>query len=259
MNNIAPSKKPKGLWLDLETTGTDPKLCGIHRVSCILVTDEGEVERNWFIKPFEGAIYEEGWEVGRDLSRERVEAYTITEKVFLNQFRTWVGTAVSKFDSKDKLFFIGYAANFDSQFIRATFERGGDKFFGSYFWTPVIDIMPLLGLHLRNIRHTLPNFKLATVYEYVVGKPLEDAHDGIADIRATRELFRKVFPDLENAPAVASVSPKDGEPLTTEQAGVALHEAMQIIESVGTTGIHDKWKQANSWMKEYFPIYADPN
>lgn len=197
MTTPAPSKKPKGLWLDLESTGTDPKLCGIHQVSCILVTDKGEEERNWFIKPFEGAVYEEGWEVGRDdISREIVEAYTITERVFLNQFRTWLGTAVSKFDREDKLFFLGYAANFDSQFMRAAFERNGDKFFGSYFWTPVIDIMPLLGLKLRNVRHTLPNFKLATVYEHITGKPLTDAHDGIADIRATRELFRIVFPGL---------------------------------------------------------------
>ena len=56
-----------------------------------------------------------------------------------------------------------------------------------------------------------------------------------------------------------NVFPKDGEPLTTEQAEVALYEAMQIIESVGTTGIHDKWKQANAWMKKYFPIHGDPN
>lgn len=198
MTTPAPSKKPKGLWLDLETTGTSPEVCGIHQVSCILVTDKGEEERNWFIKPFEGALYENGWEVGRDISRESVEAYPITEKVFLNQFRRWLGNAVSTFDREDKLFFLGYAANFDSQFIRAAFMRNNDHYFGSYFWTPVIDIMPLLGLLLRDVRHTLPNFKLATVYEHVTGKPLTDAHDGIADIRATRELFQIAFPKLRD-------------------------------------------------------------
>jgi DNA polymerase III epsilon subunit-like protein len=192
------SDKPKGLWIDLESTGTDPKTCGIHQVSCILVTDKGEETMDWKIRPFDGAVYMDGWDVGGHVTREQVEVYPLSEKVFKKQFCRFLDTAVSKFDREDKLFWLGYNARFDNDFMRECFTRNGDKFFGSYFWVPVIDIMPMVGLSLINVRSSLPNFQLATVYEHVMGVPLGDAHDGIADIKATRELFKKLYPSLQN-------------------------------------------------------------
>jgi exonuclease I len=34
----------------------------------------------------------------------------------------------------------------------------------------------------------MPNFKLATVYKEMFGKDIENAHDAMADIEATREI-----------------------------------------------------------------------
>ena len=42
-------------------------------------------------------------------------------------------------------------------------------------------------------RFTLPDFRLVTVYEAVMGKPLEEAHDALIDIKATRELASELF------------------------------------------------------------------
>lgn len=41
------------------------------------------------------------------------------------------------------------------------------------------------------------------------------------------------------------------------EANQAMHDAMRIIESVGTTGIYGKEKMARDWMRKYFPIYAE--
>lgn len=46
---------------------------------------------------------------------------------------------------------------------------------------------------------------------------------------------------------------KGGTELTPEQAAEALEQAMQIIEAVGTTGIHARVQAAQRWMEKYFP------
>jgi hypothetical protein len=53
-----------------------------------------------------------------------------------------------------------------------------------------------------------------------------------------------------------TITVKGGTVLTLAQAKDALESAMQIIESVGTTGIHDKCAQANNWMLRFFPNWA---
>ena len=49
---------------------------------------------------------------------------------------------------------------------------------------------------------------------------------------------------------------KGGIELTPAEAADALWEAMQIIEVVGTTGIYSRYRQAEQWMKSYFPNWA---
>lgn len=51
------------------------------------------------------------------------------------------------------------------------------------------------------------------------------------------------------------VRPIGGEDLTVEEAEIALRKAMDIIQSVGTTGVYDKTRARNEWMKQYFPLY----
>jgi hypothetical protein len=54
----------------------------------------------------------------------------------------------------------------------------------------------------------------------------------------------------------AGVVLKGGVCLTPAQCKDALEAAMQIIESVGTTGIHHKIQAAQKWMSAYFPNWA---
>lgn len=54
-----------------------------------------------------------------------------------------------------------------------------------------------------------------------------------------------------------TVSPVGGNTLSIPEAEEALRQALEIIQSVGTTGINYKDKEADAWLRKYFPSYAD--
>jgi len=49
---------------------------------------------------------------------------------------------------------------------------------------------------------------------------------------------------------------KGGTKITPEQAVEALDHAMTIIEAVGTTGIYSRGRDAEAWMKKYYPNWS---
>ena len=181
----------KALYLDLETTGTNPYSCGIHQVAATAVVGGGEWEKVWHIKPHDGAIFQDGWDVA-DVGQETVRNYPTTDEQFYTEFLAWLTTFVNKFDRQDKMFLIGWNTRFDEDFLRQVFKRRNNNFFGSYFFTPSLDVMQLAAWQLAHVRPTLANFKQTTVYEYLFAKELEDAHDALADIRATREIYKQI-------------------------------------------------------------------
>lgn len=183
----------KAFWIDLETTGVDPNLCAIHHAAVIVVVDGVETRHEWKIQPHEGSLYTPGWDVS-GVTKEQIEAYPITPAQFHRELLKLLNTHINKYSKTDKFFWLGYNAKFDEAFMRASFLRHKNSFFGAYFWAPVLDVMALAGFALAPERTSLENFKLSTVYEYVFGRPLANAHDGMADIEATRELYEAIYP-----------------------------------------------------------------
>lgn len=185
----------KILFFDLETTGVDNQKNGIHQLSGIIEID-GEIKEtfNLKIRPFASDIIEdEALKIG-NVTREIIGAYDSPETQ-KKAFDSILSKYVDKFNKTDKFHLAGYNnASFDNQFLRRFFEKCGDKYFGSQFWSDSIDIMVLASYKLQNKRCTMPNFKLGTVATTCGIEVREDGlHDALYDVIITRKIYYKLF------------------------------------------------------------------
>lgn len=188
----------KIIYLDTETTGPDAKRCGIIQLAAILEIDGQEIDT------FETRICpRHDLEINAEaLAISGTKAEDLqdfpTEGQALHAFRTWMGQHIEKFSKTDKAFFAGYNSPFDVEFVRAWFERNGDTYFGSWFWSGSIDVMGAALWALRDQRARLPNFKLGTVAKHVLGSRVVELtadvglHNARTNIRITRELHKRI-------------------------------------------------------------------
>lgn len=177
------------VFVDVETSGLDPKTCSIVQLGYIITQDGNEVESGSFkLKPFFGEPLSEIAKEKTDLTDEEVANYpdqSIAYKEFINILNKYIPIG----DYANKGFFTGYNASFDMDFCRQWFIRNGNNLFGYYFHYPYLDVMSLAALSLIPERYKMRNFQLVTVYQKVTGKTLFNAHDALADIRATKEIY----------------------------------------------------------------------
>lgn len=181
----------KILFFDLETTGVDPKIHGIHQIAGMIEID-GEIKErfNYQVKPFvEKVIEDEALKVA-GVTLEKIQKYPSNYDVY-NSFVSMLGRYVDKFNKKDKFFLAGYNnASFDNPFLRQWFLDNKDTYFGSWFWSNCIDIMVLATEHLKADRSTMFDFKLKTVAEKMGVKVEHDnLHDAMYDIEITRAIY----------------------------------------------------------------------
>jgi DNA polymerase-3 subunit epsilon len=188
----------KQLFIDLETTGADPAKHGVRQIAFLVYVDGVWVESfNFDVRPLptdeidRNGMISMGVDIDKMMEFETAEAV----KTYLDQV---LSKYVEKYDRNDKFYLLGYNVRFDEDFLRQWFLKLGDKFFGSYFWTPAIDVMGLAAdvVMKHGSRSKMDNFKLATVCK-IFGVKLDNADDALSDIRATNELYRKL-----NAPTI---------------------------------------------------------
>lgn len=185
-------------YIDTETTGLNAKRCGIIQIAAILEIDGNEVDSiDLRMRPADGLeISDEALAVS-GTKREDLDSLP-TEREAHAEFLRWLGKHIDKFSKTDKAFFCGYNSPFDVEFVRSWFDRQGDKYFGSWFWSGTIDVMGMALYRLRDQRAKLPNFKLGTVAEHVLGSRVAELtseaglHNALTDIRITRELFHRI-------------------------------------------------------------------
>ncbi|MDT8441469.1 MAG: 3'-5' exonuclease [Desulfuromonadales bacterium] len=201
----------KLLFIDVETTGTDPFRHGLIQISgCVQIDDQIKEAFDYFVRPFpndqieDEALQVTGIDRRQLLPEPDPQHLAVPGQEFLDpqdvyaRLAVMFGRYIDKFDRGDKFQFVGYNAHsFDMPFLRRFWEKNGDRFFGSWFWYPCLDVMLVWAQILLDERARLPNFKLASVARHC-GLQVDDSrlHDSGYDIELTRDLWlaaRKVI------------------------------------------------------------------
>lgn len=181
-------------FLDVETGGLDPKRSALLQLSGIIEVKEGDLEMfNFYICPFRDDIVDpKALEINK-LNPAQDERFIPAQEAYL-KFLSLLERHVDKYDKHDKFFFIGYNSHsFDMPFVRSFFEKNFNKFFGSYFHYPSIDVMLVTAHRLMHLRGEFKDFKLKTVAtHYGLSFEEKDLHDATYDVALTRELYYKL-------------------------------------------------------------------
>lgn len=190
----------KECWVDLETTGLNEEKYGVNQISGIIEIDGIEKEEFDFkVKPLPGVLINKGALEIQNVTVEELRTYPPAEEAYANLINI-LEKYVNKFDKKDKFFFFAYNARFDNDFLRSWFMQLEDKYFGSWFWYPPIDVMCLAMFYLRNKRAEMPNFKLHTVAKtFEISVSESTKHRAMDDIRLTKKIYEKIVQGSEGA------------------------------------------------------------
>lgn len=179
----------KQLFIDTETTGTDPQVHGLIQIAGSVRID-GEVKERFDIKARPN--------LGKDVEAEalKVNGRTFEEimawpdsKTMYDTFVGILGKYVDKFNRSDKFHLLGYNVRFDEEFVRQLFRDHGDVYWGSWVFYPPIDVMALAADRLMNVREKMDNFKLVTVAARLGLDVSGKLHDAAYDIEVTEKMF----------------------------------------------------------------------
>jgi DNA polymerase III epsilon subunit-like protein len=184
------------LWLDTETTGLEITDSAAFEVAMILV-DNGKFfcDRCFFLNPLSETIkyHEEAGKV-HGYSEEDIKCLPPeSEQVpkiadFLEKARELWKTDGSQ---TEKLILAGYNVGFDKKHLNALLERNGYKW-EDYFSDIEADVfVQVKKAGMQKALPYLPDRKLGTVAKHL-GVTLDNAHDALADIKATRQVAAKL-------------------------------------------------------------------
>jgi DNA polymerase-3 subunit epsilon len=180
------------LWLDTETSGLNPKTCGLIEVAGFFelegtVFGEFELLMNPFTYPNQIEIQETALAVNNR---------TIPEiQTFLDQrvCLVWLMETIQYYTTlykTNRVCIIGYNVKFDVDFIQEWFNANNMKY-SLYFQYKYIDIMQqVMFLSYLNIIDPFNNTLKDMCLKF--GIDITNAHTAIADIKATYTLSKKL-------------------------------------------------------------------
>lgn len=195
----------KVIWIDTETTGTDPIQNDIWQLAYILIDNGQEVYRHviecrpyspWNVNP-------EAMDIGRTVKGTPVSDKTCFETMMnpwhaLDRFKSDLQREkfLDPYNRHDKAAIGGYNVTFDLQMLTWWFKKGGDKYgFGSFTDYTVLDASS----YIRIMRHLgfldLSDAKLGTVAKYY-DVTIDMAHNAMSDADAAMQVFPAALADF---------------------------------------------------------------
>jgi len=155
----------KQIFIDLETTGLNPKTDVITEISCIY-KHNGKIKKR----------------------------FTQTTRVNLEKnFLEFLNSIIDKYDAKDKAYFIAYKAQFDCDFMHEFFKEIPGSNFGNYFYHIPVDVLGLASYKFM-LKGIIPSsFKLKDVAKQLNVRVNEDKlHTAEYDVNLTNEVYKKL-------------------------------------------------------------------
>lgn len=159
------------VFLDLETTGLVITQARIVQIACIKETDKGDIEKKFLINP----------EI--PIPAEATAIHGITDEMVKDAptFKNFSKGIHAFLEGED---LVGYNSNsFDIPILIEEFDRVGIDFDVSE--VALIDVY-------RNECEINPR-NLAAVYKRMIGEELENAHDAMADTKATKAILAEQY------------------------------------------------------------------
>jgi len=180
----------KAMIIDVETTGLDPAVHGIWELAYI-VCDWPQLncisEANHLVfQPDSEVVWEPK---ALEMCGKRLDNVIFNSSNAYSKFIYDLRKHVDCYDCNDKMLFVAYNAQFDERFVREWFKSNGDKYFGSYFIWPSIDVAQLALLAIGEKRLLMPKFTLGdAAVHFKMSVEAEGLHEGWYDVELARQI-----------------------------------------------------------------------
>lgn len=189
----------KFIWCDTETTGINIENAAPFQVAMIFVSSvnlngnliKDEYERIFYLNPYDIPGIEHSLEAEKihGYTKNQIESFETSEEIvpIIDKFLE----DCLNFRQKEKLFFCGYNIRFDFNHMVSLFNHKG-KDFSKYFEEKKPDVFEQVKkAGNKRVLPYMENRKLVTVAKQL-GINLENAHDAMADIKATRSVAKSL-------------------------------------------------------------------
>jgi DNA polymerase-3 subunit epsilon len=177
----------KKFYFDTETTGLNPEKNDIIQLAGIIEINGEEKER--FIlemQPFSYDNIEQGALDTHKITIDKIKTFQTPQQAY-KEIITLFDRYVDKYNKSDKFIVCGYNVKFDIEFLTNFFKKNNNEYLFSYFGA-VQDPLPVFG-YLKGCGQINPeNLKLVTMCQEL-NVSLENAHDAMADVSATKKLI----------------------------------------------------------------------
>lgn len=189
----------KFLWCDTETTGLKPENAAPFQIAMIMVSTtkingeqvKEETERIFYLNPFDIPGIEYSEEAGKvhGYSKEVIETFE-PSSVMVKRIDDFLNDMVN-FRQHERMFFVGYNGGFDFEHLESLFNHYNLNF-NQYFQNQKLDVFEQVKrAGAKGVLPYLPNRKLTTIAEHLHVN-LNNAHDAMGDIKATREVAKSL-------------------------------------------------------------------
>lgn len=220
---------------DVETTGLNPKDDFIIQLAASKfnkTTGETVEEKSWYVKPAHKYEIAKGAVEAHGLTKEFIEENGVYFKEVAPEFLEMIKDA-------DLLSYNGNS--FDIKFLNEECKR----------WNIELDIENKMFYDAFSMECRFAPRNLSTIYLKYTGREMEDAHNALADVRATKEIFMRQM-DVHNL-TYSDINEFEENQLLTPDGSIrnaaAAGEEMVIVFAIG------KYKDS-----EFMSVYkSDPN